>query len=62
MKTKGIGRKVLFGQHAMHLPSESRFRIPRIRIEVLVVCGRAETRKRSMKVVECVNWVLIGDF
>jgi len=46
----------------MHLPPESRFRMPRIGIEVLAVCGKAETRKRWMRVAECVRRVLIGDF
>lgn len=31
-KTRRIGGRVLFGQHAVHLPLESRSSIPRIKV------------------------------
>lgn len=43
-KTRRIGGRVLFGQHAVHLPLESRSNIPRIEVGDIVKVWEDEER------------------
>lgn len=43
-KTRRVGGRVLFGQHAVHLPLESRSSIPRIKVGDAVKIWEDERR------------------